>query len=67
MAQRPLWTLEEYAAPSGDKPIVKFLLGLEGRDKSEAAALLQLLRERGNTLRAPHSKTLVALCCSMAS
>jgi phage-related protein len=58
MAEQATWTIEEYAAPSGEKPVLKFLLGLEARNKTDAAALLQLLRERGNSLRPPHSKVL---------
>lgn len=57
MAQRPQsWTLHEYATPSGEKPVLTFLQGLEGRNRREAIALIQLLRERGNQLRPPHSK-----------
>lgn len=58
MAEQARWTIEEYAAPSGEKPVLSFVTGLEGRNKTDAAALLQLLRERGNTLRPPHSKAL---------
>ena len=58
MARKATWTLEEYAAPNGEKPVLRFILGLEGRNKTETAALLQLLRERGNALRPPHSKAL---------
>jgi phage-related protein len=50
------WTIEEYVAPNGDKPVLAFLLASAGKDKSQAIALLQLVRERGNSLRAPHSK-----------
>jgi hypothetical protein len=50
------WTLREYATPGGEKPVLGFLQGLEGRNRREAIALIQLLRERGNQLRPPHSK-----------
>jgi phage-related protein len=50
------WTLHEYATPGGEKPVLGFLQRLEGRNKRDAIALIQLLRERGNQLRPPHSK-----------
>lgn len=50
------WQIEEYTAPSGDKPTLVFLQGLEGKNKRQAVALLQLLEERGNALRPPQSK-----------
>lgn len=50
------WQIEEYTAPSGDKPMLVFLQGLEGKNKRQAVALLQLLEERGNALRPPQSK-----------
>ena|SRR2546426_8104892 len=57
MASQPqTWTLEEYVMPNGEKPVLGFLRGLEGRNKRDALALIQLLRERGNELRFPQSK-----------
>ena len=50
------WRIEEYTAPNGDKPMLAFLAGLEGKHKRQAVALIQLLEERGNTLRPPQSK-----------
>lgn len=50
------WKLEEYTAPNGDKPVLTFLTGLEGKHKRQAIALIELLRERGNTIREPQSK-----------
>jgi len=55
---RPRWTIAEYATPRGEPPVLKFLLGLEGRNRVEATALLLLLRERGSDLRRPHSGSL---------
>jgi hypothetical protein len=52
------WTLHEHATPGGEKPVLRFLQRLEGRNKRDAIALIQLLRERGNQLRPPHSKGL---------
>jgi len=54
--ERKGWKIEEYTAPNGEKPVLTFLEGLQGRNKREAIALLQLIAERGNTLRSPHSK-----------
>ncbi len=54
--QSQRWRVEEYTTPKGDKPILRFFLGLEGRNKTDAIALLQLLEERGNGLRPPQSK-----------
>lgn len=50
------WQVEEYTAPNGEKPALTFLMGLEGKNKRQAVALLQLLEEWGNTLRPPQSK-----------
>ncbi len=53
---RRTWKVEEYTAPNGEKPAVTFLVGLQGKNKREAIALLQLVAERGNQLRPPQSK-----------
>lgn len=50
------WQVEEYTTPNGDKPVLVFLQGLEGKHKRQAVALIQLLEERGNSLRPPQSK-----------
>jgi hypothetical protein len=50
------WTVADYLASNGETPIVTFLTGLDGRNKQQAAALLALLRDRGNALRPPQSK-----------
>jgi phage-related protein len=50
------WKIGEYTAPNGEKPVITFLLGLKGKHKRQAIALLQLLAERGNMLREPQSK-----------
>jgi len=51
--ERKGWKIEEYTAPNGEKPVLTFLEGLQGRNKREAIALLQLIAGRGNTLRSP--------------
>ena len=56
--ERDLWIIEDYATPSGERPVRTFIAGLAGRDRVEAFALIRLLEERGNTLRPPHSKFL---------
>lgn len=50
------WGLEWYRKAEAEPPARIFLDGLTGRNKDEAAALITLLRERGNALRMPHSK-----------
>lgn len=50
------WVIGEYVLASGHCPIRDFLASLSGRHQEEAVALLALLRERGATLRPPHSK-----------
>ena len=52
------WTIDDCTTASGDSPVRAFLAGLQGRDRVEAFALLQLLAERGDTLRLPHSRPL---------
>ena len=54
--ERRGWKIEEYTAPNGEKPVLTFLMGLQGKNKREAIALLQLIAERGNLLRPPQSK-----------
>jgi hypothetical protein len=52
------WTIDDYTTASGESPVRTFLSVLQDRDKVEAFALIQLLSERGNTLRLPHSRSL---------
>lgn len=52
------WTIDDYTTASGESSVRTFLSGLHDRDKVEAFALIQLLSERGNTLRLPHSRSL---------
>ena len=58
MPQQAPWTIDTYETEQGEKPVLAFLQGLEGRNKSESIALVQLLEERGNTLRRPQSGAL---------
>lgn len=51
------WTVEEYELSRGHFPIRAFLGGLTNpRNANDAAALLMLLRARGNQLREPKSR-----------
>ncbi len=52
------WTIDDYIAESGERPIRTFISGLAERDKVDAIALIKLLEERGNALRRPHSGAL---------
>lgn len=58
MEGRASWTIDTHETERGDKPALSFLQGLEGRNRSEAFALVKLLRERGNSLRRPQSGAL---------
>ena len=50
------WTLVFYQTPAGERPVAIFVERLPEPARAAAAALLVVLRERGNLLRAPHSK-----------
>ena len=52
------WTLLFYQTPAGERPVAAFVERLPEPARAEAAALLLVLRERGNLVRAPHSKPL---------
>jgi len=52
------WTVEDFETDGGERPVRSFIDGLVGRDLSEAIALVKLVEDRGNRLRAPHSKAL---------
>jgi hypothetical protein len=58
MPEQPLWTVNAYETEQGEKPALSFIQGLEGRNESEAVALVKLLQERGNNLRRPQSGAL---------
>ena len=58
MPEQPPWTLDAYESGQGERPALSFIQGLEGRNESEAIALVELLRERGNSLRRPQSRAL---------
>lgn len=48
----------EYAIARGEKPILNVLDSPSVEDQIQAVALIELLQERGDTLRAPESKAL---------
>lgn len=52
------WSLAFYQTPRGERPAAAFVEQLPEPARVEMAALLTALRERGNLLRAPHSKAL---------
>jgi hypothetical protein len=58
MHRKEEWELEDYVTENGERPIRTFLSGLEEQDRVNAAALIRLLKERGNSLKFPHSKPL---------
>lgn len=59
------WSIEEYVTPGGENLVLAFLSGLTGRARTEAMALLRLLKERGNTLGMPRSKPLAGGLCEL--
>ena len=50
------WTLLEYVAQDGTRPVVVFIAGLDRKHKAQAYALIQMLRELGSNLLPPHAK-----------
>jgi len=52
------WTVDSYETEAGEKPALRFLGSLTGRDLVDALALLKELREKGSALRRPHSGSL---------
>jgi hypothetical protein len=58
MPEQAPWTVDAYETEQGERPALSFLQGLEGRNESEAVALVKLLQERGNSLRRPQSGAL---------
>ena len=58
MADRAPWTVDAYETEQGERPVLSFLQGLQGRNQAEALALVKLLQERGNSLRRPQSGAL---------
>ena len=57
MAQPP-WTIDAYETQKGERLVWSFIQSLEGRNRVEAIALVQLLEEKGNSLRRPQSGAL---------
>ncbi len=56
MAESTQWTILWYRTATGEQPIKTFLSALTGRNRDEAAALLEMLRARGLMLGAPNAK-----------
>ncbi len=52
------WAVEWYVAGNGESPLRIFLSGLEGRNKDEAFALIEMVEKWGNRLRPPRSEPL---------
>ena len=50
------WRVDAYKTRSGESLMRTFIEGLASRERDDAAALIKLVEERGNTLREPHSK-----------
>lgn len=54
--QQDGWQVEYYTKADGEQPVRLFVEALDGKQKREALSLIALAGERGNQLRAPHSK-----------
>jgi phage-related protein len=54
----PMFDLEYYMLPSGEKPVETFLDGLDTKMRVKAFGSLEILAEYGNTLREPYSKAI---------
>jgi hypothetical protein len=52
------WAVEDYTSQGGRSLVREFIESLTGRNKADAIALIELLGERGNSLRPPHSRSL---------
>src|SRR4249920_2152744 len=52
------WNVGDVQPRAGGSPVRAFLEGLTLEQEATAIALIQLLRERGNALRRPHSAPL---------
>jgi len=48
--------IEFYTTPKGDTPVQDFLNSLEAKPRAKLIGMLELLEEKGNTLREPYSK-----------
>ena len=51
-----MFVIEFYTLPSGEKPVERFLDGLDEKMRTKAVASLTILEEYGKTLREPYSK-----------
>jgi phage-related protein len=58
MASPEPWGISDFQTAAGSYPVRAFLSRLTLDEKAIAIALIQLLRERGNALRRPHSGSL---------
>lgn len=58
--QSERWRVEAYSTRSGGSLMRTFMQHLTERERADAAALVKLVEERGNTLREPHSKPMDA-------
>ena len=53
-----MFHVEYYELPNGEKPVEKFINGLEIKMRVKALGSIEILEEYGNTLREPYSKSL---------
>lgn len=53
-----MFDIEFYELPNGDKPVKKFMIGLDKKMRVKALQSISILKEYGNTLREPYSKAM---------
>ena len=53
-----MFNIEFYTLPNGEKPVGKFLSGLDVKMRAKAVNSIALLEEYGNQLREPYSKAI---------
>ena len=53
-----MFNVEYYELPNGEKPVEKFLDGLDLKMRVKALGSIEILAEFGNTLREPYSKAI---------
>ncbi|MCL2717690.1 MAG: type II toxin-antitoxin system RelE/ParE family toxin [Lachnospiraceae bacterium] len=53
-----MFVVDYYKLPNGEKPVEKFIEGLDEKMRSKALSSIDILAIYGNAIRKPHSKAL---------
>lgn len=59
-----MFNVEFYQLPNGEKPVEIFLDSLDTKMRAKALHSIAILKEFGNQLREPHSKSMGVDCLS---